>query len=65
MHRGGAWLLSTATKLELRRTLASAGLRLASHLPFEDKLKAEAPSRKRELENYDGRRVIYCKIRPR
>lgn len=66
---GGAWLLSTATKLELRRILASTGLRPASHLPFEDKLRAEASelanSEGEVIENYDERRVIYCNIRPR
>lgn len=66
---GGAWLLSTATKLELRRILASTGLRPASHLPFEDKLKVEtselANSEGEVIENYDERWIIYCKIRPR
>lgn len=69
MHRGGAWVLSTATKPELRRILASTGLRPASHLPFEDKLKADASelanSEGKVIENYDEMQVIYYKIRPR
>lgn len=59
---GGAWVLRTATKPELRRILASTGLRPANHLPFEDKLKVEASelanSEGKVIENYDEMQVL-------